>query len=173
MFSGLALLLVLLLMAGESRVSRAHERHLRAAGAIEPPGDVYATMRWAYPAAFAVLAGEGALEGPPGAAGIAAGAAVLALAKALKYWAIVSLGRRWTFRVLVPPGAPLVTRGPYAMVRHPNYIAVIGELVGMAFLVGARVTGPVTALLFGLLMWKRIRVENRALAELSGSRAAR
>jgi methyltransferase len=88
---------------------------------------------------------------------------VLVASKALKGWAIASLGRRWTFRVLVVPGASLVTRGPYALARHPNYIAVIGELAGMALLVGARVIGPIATVLFSLLIRRRISVENRAL----------
>src|SRR5205823_6100958 len=116
---------------------------LREAGAIEPPGDVFAIMRWAYPGAFVLMAIEGAVMGPAPRVVIIAGVAILIASKALKAWAIASLGERWTFRVLVLPGAPLVTSGPYAVMRHPNYVAVVGELVGMALVVGARVMGPV------------------------------
>ena len=52
-------------------------------------------------------------------------------AKALKWWAILTLGRFWTFRVIVVPGATLVAGGPYRWLRHPNYVGVIGELVGV------------------------------------------
>ena len=55
----------MLMMLAESLVSRSHERTLREQGAIEPPGDVYATMRWAYPGAFLAMAAEGMLVGPP------------------------------------------------------------------------------------------------------------
>jgi methyltransferase len=157
------LLVVLLLMLAESLVSRRHERLLRERGAVEPPGDVYATMRWAYPAAFIAMAVEGTLFGPSPAPVAVSGAVLLAAAKALKWWAMASLGVRWTFRVLVVPGAPLVTHGPYAIWRHPNYIAVGGELVAMALMVGARVSGPLATLLFSWLMWRRTRVEDRAL----------
>ena len=92
-----------------------------------------------------------------------AGALLLTASKALKFWAIVSLGWRWTFRVLVVPGAPLVDHGPYAVLRHPNYVAVIGELVSMAVLVNASVTGPLVMVLFSVLLRSRISVENRAL----------
>jgi methyltransferase len=85
------------------------------------------------------------------------------MAKALKFWAIATLGPRWTFRVLVPPGAPLVTGGPYAWVRHPNYLAVIGEFVSFAILVGAPLTGLGSVIGFGALLRRRIRVEERAL----------
>jgi methyltransferase len=158
-----SLLAILLLMGAELRISRRNERRLRAQGAQEPPGDVYATMRWAYPGAFVLMAAEGAVFGPPPGPPTLAGAVVLVASKLLKCWAMTSLGSRWTFRVLVLPGAPLVTRGPYAWVRHPNYIAVVGELVGMALLVGARVTGPLATVLFSLLLRARIRVEERAL----------
>jgi len=161
--ASLSLGIVLLMMLGELAVSRRNERALREAGAIEPPDDVIETMRWAYPAAFAVMAIEGAVTGPPPPTVIAAGAAVLIAAKGLKAWAILTLGERWSFRVLVLPGAPLVKSGPYALMRHPNYIAVAGELVGMAVLVGARFSGPVATFLFTLLLRARTKVENRAL----------
>lgn len=158
-----ALLVVAVMMLIEQRVSLSNERWLRLQGAVEPPRDVFVTMRWAYPAAFVVMAVEGMLFGLPPGAWTIAGVAIFVAAKALKVWAITSLGRRWTFRVLVLPGAPLVTRGPYAHVRHPNYVAVIGELIGMAMIVGARVAGPVATILFGLLIHARIRVEEDAL----------
>ena len=161
--ASLSLLVVLLMMIAESRVSRRNEQRLRRRGAIEPPGDVYSTMRWAYPAAFVAMAAEGAILGPPPGAITVAGALLLGASKALKWWAMASLGTRWTFRVLVVPRAPLVTHGPYAVLRHPNYVSVVGELAGMALLVGARVSGPITLLLFGLLLRRRILVEDRAL----------
>jgi methyltransferase len=157
------LLVVMLMMLVETLISRRHERTLRERGAVEPTGDVYATMRWAYPAAFLAMGMEGTLFGPPPTNVAVCGAVLLTAAKALKWWAMASLGVRWTFRVLVMPGAPLVTHGPYAIWRHPNYIAVVGELLAMALLVGARVTGPLATLWFSWLIWRRIRVEDRAL----------
>lgn len=153
----------LLIMLSEMFVSRANERTLRTLGAIEPPGDVYRTMAWAYPLAFVAMGAEGAWSGPAPGASTLAGAALFVAAKALKFWAIAALGTRWTFRVLVPPDAPLVTRGPYAWLRHPNYVAVIGELAGFAVLVGAPVTGILSAAGFGSLIWRRIAVEEQAL----------
>ena len=163
--AAVSLLAVLLIMLGESRVSRRNEQDLRQRGAVEPPDDVYSTMRWAYPAAFFAMAAEGAALGPPAAPAMLAGAVLLVAAKALKWWAMASLGARWTFRVLIVPGAPLVTAGPYAVVRHPNYVAVVGELVSMALIVGASATGPISVLLFGLLLRRRIGVEDRALRQ--------
>ena len=157
------LAVVIVIMVGELRVSRRHEQALLRRGAIEPPDPVYPTMRWAYPATFVAMAIESSIAGPPAAAVAFGGAAVFVAAKALKFWAIATLAERWTFRVVVPPDAPLVTGGPYRWLRHPNYVAVVGELVGCALLLGARITGPVSLVLFGYLLRRRIAAEERAL----------
>jgi methyltransferase len=91
------------------------------------------------------------------------GLAVFVVAKALKYWAIATLGTRWTFRVLVVPGAPLVGAGPYRFMRHPNYVGVCLELVGMACMARAFVSGPLAVGVFAALLVARMRVEDRAL----------
>ena len=98
----------------------------------------------------------------------AAGAMLFVAAKLLKYWAIASLGQRWTFRVLVPPASSLTTAGPYRFVRHPNYLAVAAEIAGVALMAGAFVTGPLAVALFGGLMLRRIRVEEGALGPRRG-----
>jgi methyltransferase len=140
-----------------------NERAQFERGGIEPPGDVYRAMRVAYPSAFLAMCVEGFAREPPSGAIIAAGAGLFALAKALKWWAMVSLGPAWTFRVVVVPGGARVTSGPYRIFRHPNYVGVVGELVSVAMMTGARVAGPIATVVFGLLMLKRVSVENRAL----------
>jgi methyltransferase len=109
------------------------------------------------------MAIEGALFAPSPGLVTLAGAVLFGAAKGLKLWAIASLGTRWTFRVLVLPDAPLITRGPYAWLRHPNYLGVVGELVGMAMVTGARLTGPLAVLFFATLLRRRVSVEERAL----------
>lgn len=143
--------------------ARRNEEAQRARGGHEPDGDVYAIMRVAYPGVFVAMLVEGALRDLPPAGVIAAGAAVFAAAKALKWWAILSLGQAWTFRIIVIPGASLIDAGPYRYLRHPNYVAVIGELVSVALLTGARVTGPIATIVFAALVARRVSVENRAL----------
>lgn len=150
-------------MIAEARRARRNERAQRARGGIEPAHDVYALMQVAYPAAFLVMLAEGAVRGPAPDAALAAGAAVFAIAKALKYWAIASLGRSWTFRVIVVPGEPLVSAGPYRWMRHPNYVAVAGELAGVALMTGAWIAGPAATAAFLLLVARRIRVEEDAI----------
>jgi methyltransferase len=65
--------------------------------------------------------------------------------------------------VLVLPDAALVSTGPYAHLRHPNYLAVFGEIAGFALMVGAHATGVISLLAFALLVRKRIAVEEKAL----------
>ena len=143
--------------------SRRNEHVLRLAGAVEPAGDVYRIMQIAYPACFLAVAAEGWLRGVTMDRTFFVGGAVFVVAKALKYWAIGSLGARWTFRVLVPPDARLVTDGPYRYFRHPNYIGVAGELVGAAVMAHAPLSGAVAVVGFGALMLARVRIEERAL----------
>jgi len=161
--AGIAILVVLVGMLVELRVSQANEKEYRRRGAVEAPDPVYAIMRWAYPGAFVLMAIEGGLSGVPLGWQTLAGAVLFVSAKALKVWAIRCLGPRWTYRVLVLPGAPLVTTGPYAFLHHPNYVAVVGELIGMALTMHAAVTGPLMTLFFTELLRRRIAAEERAL----------
>jgi methyltransferase len=167
-----AVALVYGFMLAEQRVSMHNERWLRAQGAVEPTGDVYRAMAWLYPVAFLAMGIEGVWRAAgrageltdTGPAWAASGVVLFVASKALKYWAIRSLGPRWTFRVLVLPNAPLVTTGPYRYIRHPNYIAVVGEFVSAAMMVGAPISGLLMLITFGVALRARIRVEERALA---------
>jgi len=148
----------------EARRAARNERAQLARGGIEPAGDVYGAMTLAYPGCFAAMLVELALRGRPSVEVFATGVTVFVCAKALKWWAIAALGPAWTFRVILVPSSPLVTTGPYRWLRHPNYIGVVGELVGAALMTGATVAGPAALLVFGVLLIKRIRVEERLLA---------
>ena len=152
-------------MVLEAAISARHERGLRARGAADPPGDVYRAMAVVYPGAFAAMIAEGLARRAPQDAWFTAGVAVFAAAKALKYWAIAALGPRWTFRVLVPPGSTRTVGGPYRWIAHPNYIAVAGELIGVAFAMHALISGPLAVAAFGWLMMRRVRVEETALRQ--------
>jgi methyltransferase len=158
------LLVVYLPMVMEARLSTGHDRRLRAIGAIEPPGDVYRAMQIAYPATFFAMIVEGVLRDVTLDRAVLAGGALFAAAKILKYWVIASLGDRWTFRVLVPPGSSRTVRGPYRWLRHPNYVAVAGELAGTAVALHAVLTGIPAVIGFVALMLKRVRIEERALS---------
>ncbi|MEO5896749.1 MAG: isoprenylcysteine carboxylmethyltransferase family protein [Vicinamibacterales bacterium] len=157
-------LIVFIPMVIEAAVASSHDRSLRAQGALEPIGDVYQLMKLAYPGGFLAMMVEAWFRHGQSHPVLPAGIVVFVLAKGLKYWAIATLGNRWTFRVLVPPGSKRIVEGPYRVLRHPNYVAVIGELAGVAMMANALITGPVATGFFLLLILARIRVEERALA---------
>src|SRR5438876_9454824 len=144
------------LMLIEARRAWRNERAQLARGGIEPPDDVYNTMRVVYPAAFLAMIAETQVGGAPPRGVAFAGIALFGAAKALKWWAILTLGPFWTFRVIVVPDAPLVTSGPYRYLRHPTYVAVVGELAGVALMARAQVAGLLGEVGFSLLMLKRI-----------------
>ena len=156
-------LLIFMPMLIEAARSARNERLQRARGAIEPGDDVYSAMRVAYPVSFLAMLAEGALRGPAENDVFRTGLALFAAAKLIKWWAILALGRSWTFRVLVVPGDPLVTTGPYRYVRHPNYVGVVGELAGAAMMAAAPVAGLIAMAVFGVLLYQRIQAEERAL----------
>jgi len=160
-------LMVALPMLAEWRRSMANERALRERGGVEARDDVYALMALAYPGGFLAMIGEGYVRGVSlQSPWLPAGMLVFVAGKALKYWAIAALGRFWSFRVIVVPGAPRVVSGPYRWMNHPNYVGILGELLGVALMTLAWVTGPIAIAVFALLLWRRMAIENAALERL-------
>ena len=160
------------LMLAETRRSRANEAALESRGALKPDGDVWTWMAVLYPLSFLAMGVEGLwraqvapFEG--GQHWFVAGLVLFVGAKALKYWAIRTLADRWSFRVMILPGLPLVREGPYRYMAHPNYVGVVGELVGAAMMMMAAVTGPLMCAAFGVVLWGRVRFENRVLSSLA------
>lgn len=94
------------------------------------------------------------------------------LAQALRYWSIWSLGARWNVRVIVVPGEPVVTRGPYRLLRHPNYAAVVIEGIAIPLIHTAWLTALGFTLANAVLLAGRIRCEERALARHTDYSAA-
>ena len=88
---------------------------------------------------------------------------LFALLQLGRIWVIATLGERWTTRIIVLPGAPLVAAGPYRWFDHPNYLIVIGEFAVLPLVFGLSMVAIVFSLLNGLLLWVRIVCENRAL----------
>jgi len=152
-------------MAVEAIIAESHDRTLRALGAVEPSSDVFGAMQLAYPAAFFAMFVELLVRQVRADAVFFSGVVMFGAAKLLKYWAITTLGSRWTFRVLVPPNSSRIIAGPYRLTRHPNYVAVVGELVGAAVMAHSLVAGPLATIGFATLIRRRIVVEERALAQ--------
>ena len=83
-----------------------------------------------------------------------------------RLWVLATLGRRWTTRIIVLPGAPLVARGPYRFVSHPNYAVVIGEIAVLPLVFGLWQVALIFSVLNAALLWVRISAENEALRPL-------
>ena len=80
-----------------------------------------------------------------------------------RVWVIRSLGERWTTRIIIVPGEPLVRRGPYRFVRHPNYLVVAGEIAVLPLVFGLTQVALIFTLLNAAALAIRIRTEERAL----------
>ena len=92
--------------------------------------------------------------------------ALAVLALALRHWCILTLGDRWVFRVWILPAEPLVLRGPYRFLNHPNYLAVFFEYVAVPLAFGLWITAAVTIPLGAWSLLHRKRIEERALRPL-------
>jgi len=75
------------------------------------------------------------------------------------------LGPRWNTRIIVIPGLPLVNRGPYRWMSHPNYVAVVLEGIALPLVHTAWLTAITFTVVNAGLLWVRIRAENAALAQ--------
>lgn len=90
--------------------------------------------------------------------------AVVGTTMGLRYWVVATLGDRWNTRVLCIPGEPPIERGPYRWVRHPNYVAVVLELIALPLVHGAWLTAVVFTLWNTRVLQLRLRTEEAALA---------
>ena len=153
-------------MLVEARRAARNERKQRARGGVEPRGDVYPLMRVLYPVGFLVILAAGADVTDWPASAVVFGSVLLAASKALKWWAVATLGDCWTFRVIVIPGMTPVASGPYRILRHPNYVAVVGEFVAVTMIAGAIVVGLAMTAAFFMLILRRIRLEEDAILTL-------
>ena len=89
--------------------------------------------------------------------------AVFVLLQLARIWVLATLGSRWTTRIIILPGAPLVRAGPYRWVDHPNYMIVIGEIAALPLTFGLWAVAMIFTLLNAAVLTIRIREENRAL----------
>ena len=89
--------------------------------------------------------------------------AMFVLLELARIWVVASLGNRWTTRIIILPGEPLVRRGPYRLVNHPNYLVVVGEIAVLPLVFGLWQVALIFSLLNAAVLTVRIRGENRAL----------
>ena len=162
----LLLVVVATLRMGEVALSRRNAARVLGRGGREVGAGHFPAMVALHALLLAGAATEVALLHRPfvPALGITCLVAYL-LAQALRTWVVMTLGERWNIRVIVEPGRPPVTGGPFRFLRHPNYLAVAVEGAALPLIHGAYITAAVFSVLNAcLLLLIRIPVEERALA---------
>ncbi|HYI91130.1 MAG TPA: isoprenylcysteine carboxylmethyltransferase family protein [Beijerinckiaceae bacterium] len=163
----LVLALVTLQRLGELALARRNTARLREAGAVEVGAGHYPLVVAVH---AAWLAGLWLLA--PSIAPSLPWLAAFAVLQVLRVWVLASLGRRWTTRILVLPGAPLVRRGPYRLMAHPNYAIVVGEIAVLPIAFGLYGYALVFSLLNAAILAIRIKAETDALARFAGRHEA-
>ncbi|MBV9453052.1 MAG: isoprenylcysteine carboxyl methyltransferase family protein [Rubrobacter sp.] len=152
----------------ELGLARHNERKARVKGAVERGREHYPFIVALHSLWLVSTLVEGMLRGPEFPTLWPVSLALFILVQLLRYWAIFSLGESWNTKILVVPSAKLVRRGPYRYLSHPNYVVVVVEILTLPLIFGAWVTALVFTVLNAILLYIRIREENRALTELSG-----
>ena len=154
--------LVTLQRLGELALSRRNTERLRARGAYEvAPGHypliVILHAAWLAGLWFIVMGRPADVIWP--------WLFVFLILQVLRVWVIATLGERWTTRIVVLPGTPLVRSGPYRFVKHPNYCIVAAEMLVLPLVFGLLWYGLVFSVLNALVLWIRIRAEQAALRQ--------
>jgi methyltransferase len=148
----------------ELAISRRNARRALRQGAVEAGRSHYPAMVATHALFLPACAAEALLlrRRAPGALGLVFLGGAIA-AQALRYWAIHSLGDRWSTRVIVFSDLAPVTRGPYRYLKHPNYLAVTAEMACVPLVHGCWWTALAFSVVNAVLLDARIRVEERAL----------
>jgi methyltransferase len=161
--------LVVLERLAELIVTRRHAARLRARGGFEAGGGHYPAMVALHSGLLIAAPLEVWTCGRPWIPALGVPMLlVLAATMALRYWAIASLGDRWTTQVFVVPGEAPVRRGPYRWLRHPNYLAVVLEVAALPLIHTAWGTALVVSIGNAWVLRARIRAEEEALQSQSG-----
>jgi methyltransferase len=161
----LVLLFVTIERLAEVGWSAANARRLVAAGGYEVGAGHYPVMVALHVAFLATLWGQAAT-----ASVRPEWLALFGLLQVFRAWIMVTLGRRWTTRILVVPGERLVRSGPYRYLRHPNYAVVAAEIAVLPLVFGLTETAVLFTLLNTAVLAVRIRAEDAALAPARGER---
>jgi methyltransferase len=153
------LLLVALQRLAELAVATRNTRKLKARGGIEVGDGHYPLIVGLHAAWLASLL----IFVPAGMQPDFLLLGVFGLLQAARIWVIVSLGPFWTTRVITLPGAPLIRRGPYRLLRHPNYVVVAAEIAVLPLAFHAWPVAVVFSILNATVLFWRIRIEEAAL----------
>jgi methyltransferase len=151
--------LVTLQRAGELILSHYNTRGLKARGAFEVAPRHYPLMVAVHAAWLISLWAFGRHQ----PLNVVALLFYLAL-QGLRFWVMRTLGSRWTTRIIILPGQPLVSAGPYRYLSHPNYAVVVGEIAVLPLVLGLPWLAVIFTILNAVVLVIRIPAENRALA---------
>ena len=152
--------LVTLQRLAELVIAARNTRRLIARGAVEFGGEHYPVLVGLH-AAWLVGLWWWAWDRPADLAWLAA----YLVLQAFRVWTLTSLGERWTTRIIVLPGEPLVERGPYRWMSHPNYAVVVGEIAVLPLVFHMPTYAALFSALNASILWVRVRAEARALRE--------
>lgn len=158
--------LVVLERLVELVITQRNARRLRARGGVAVGDSHFPAMVLLHTGLLVAAPAEVLLLGRPWIPALGWTAlAVVAATMALRYWAIATLGDRWTTRIFVVPGEGPVTGGPYRYLRHPNYLAVVLEVAALPLVHTAWLTAAVASVLNAWMLRVRIAAEEAALEE--------
>lgn len=164
-FFTVLVLLVALERLAELVVSRRNAAWSLARGGRETGAAHYAVMVVLHTGLLVGCLVEAFVRRPQVPVALAAVMLLLVLgSQALRWWCIATLGRRWNTRVIVVPDLPLVRSGPYRLLRHPNYVAVVVEGFALPLVHACWITALVFTVADAFVLAVRLRVENAALA---------
>jgi methyltransferase len=158
MLSIAVLVFVTLQRLAELVIAQAHTRALLAKGAYEAGAAHYPVMVAIH---TAWIAGLWLLA--PGITPNLVLLAVFGVLQLCRFWVLATLGERWTTRIMILPGAPLVANGPYRFVSHPNYVVVTAEIAVLPLAFGLTAFAVVFTMLNAAILFVRIRAEAAAL----------
>jgi methyltransferase len=147
----------------ELRVARKNRAWMQSRGGIEIGAGHYPFMVLMHAGFFISLWMESALRGYPLSSLWPLIGCVLIIVQIVRYWAIMSLGPYWNTRIIFVPSAEVVKRGPYRLMRHPNYTVVILEIALISLLFKAYVTCVLFSILNAFMLRHRIRIEENGL----------
>lgn len=148
---------LLLQRGGELLLARRNTRRLLARGAVEHGAGHYPFMVAMHAAWLLAICALG-WSNPVSSGWLA----LFVLLQLMRVWVLATLGERWTTRIIVL-NAPLVAKGPYRWMSHPNYAVVVAEVIVAPMVLGLGQVALVFTVLNAAMLWVRIRAEARAL----------
>jgi methyltransferase len=160
----IAALLVLVQRGLEEVYSERNTRALIAEGGREAGRDYYPVVAITHLAWIAALF----LLISPSAPILWPLLALYLLLQVARYWIIATLGRYWTHRIITLDKAPIVRRGPYRFVRHPNYAVTIVETFLLPLVFADAAVAVIFGCVWSAVIYYKVLLEDAALAERRG-----